>query len=35
LDAASHVELGFPHDLYARDMVKGLVYGGLRDKIDV
>ncbi len=35
LDAASHVELGFPHDFYARDMVKGLVYGGLRDQIDV
>jgi aryl-alcohol dehydrogenase-like predicted oxidoreductase len=35
LDAASHVELGFPHDFYDRDMVKGLVYGGLRDRIDV
>ena len=35
LDTASHVELGFPHDFYGRDMVKGLVYGGLRDKIDV
>jgi aryl-alcohol dehydrogenase-like predicted oxidoreductase len=35
LDAASHVDLGFPHDFYARDMVKGLVYGGLRDRIDV
>ena len=35
LDAASHVELGFPHDFYVRDMVNGLVYGGLRDKIDV
>ena len=35
LDAASDVELGFPHDFYAKDMVKGLIYGGLRDKIDV
>jgi aryl-alcohol dehydrogenase-like predicted oxidoreductase len=35
LDAASRVELGFPLDLYARDMVKALVYGGLRDRIDV
>ena len=35
LDAASHVELGFPNDLYERDLVKGLVYGGMRDKIDV
>jgi aryl-alcohol dehydrogenase-like predicted oxidoreductase len=34
LDAASRVELGFPHDLYSRDLVKGLVYGGLRDRID-
>ena len=30
-----HVELGFPHDFYARDLVNGMVYGGLRDKIDV
>jgi aryl-alcohol dehydrogenase-like predicted oxidoreductase len=35
MDAASRVELGFPHDFYGRDMVKGLVYGGLRDRIDV
>jgi aryl-alcohol dehydrogenase-like predicted oxidoreductase len=35
LDAASRVELGFPHDFYARDMVKALVYGGLGDRIDV
>jgi aryl-alcohol dehydrogenase-like predicted oxidoreductase len=35
LDAASRVELGFPHDFYQRDMVKGLIYGGLRDRIDV
>jgi aryl-alcohol dehydrogenase-like predicted oxidoreductase len=35
LDAASHVELGFPYDLYERDLVKGLVYGGMRDRIDV
>jgi len=34
LDAASRVELGFPHDFYARDMVKGILYGGLRDRID-
>jgi aryl-alcohol dehydrogenase-like predicted oxidoreductase len=35
LDAASQVELGFPHDFYSRDMVKGFIYGGMRDKIDV
>ena len=34
LDAASRVELGFPHDLYALDRVKGMVYGGMRDRID-
>jgi aryl-alcohol dehydrogenase-like predicted oxidoreductase len=35
LDTASQIELGFPHDFYGRDLVKGLVYGGLRDRIDV
>ena len=35
LDAASQVELGFPHDFYTRDMVKALVYGGFGDRIDV
>jgi aryl-alcohol dehydrogenase-like predicted oxidoreductase len=35
LDAASQVELGFPSDLYARDIVRGLVYGGMWDRIDV
>ena len=35
LDAASRVELGFPHDFYANDMVKSLISGGLGDKIDV
>ena len=35
LDAASRIELGFPHDFYGRDLVKGLVYGGLRDRIDL
>jgi aryl-alcohol dehydrogenase-like predicted oxidoreductase len=34
LDKASHIELGFPHDFYSRHMVKGILYGGLRDKID-
>jgi aryl-alcohol dehydrogenase-like predicted oxidoreductase len=34
LDAASRVELGFPHDLYALDRVKGMVYGGMRDRLD-
>jgi aryl-alcohol dehydrogenase-like predicted oxidoreductase len=34
LDEASHIELGFPHDFYARDMVRTFVYGGTRDLID-
>ena len=35
LDTASQIELGFPHDFYGSDLVKGLVHGGLRDRIDV
>ena len=35
LDTVSQIELGFPHDFYGRDLVKGMVYGGLWDKIDV
>lgn len=34
LTEASKIELGFPHDFFARDMVRGFVYGGLRDRID-
>jgi aryl-alcohol dehydrogenase-like predicted oxidoreductase len=34
LDAASRVELGFPHDFYANDMVRSMISGGMRDKID-
>jgi aryl-alcohol dehydrogenase-like predicted oxidoreductase len=33
LDEASRIELGFPYDLYAKDMLRTFVYGGLRDKI--
>jgi len=33
LDEASHIDLGFPHNFYANEMVRGLVYGGLRDQI--
>jgi aryl-alcohol dehydrogenase-like predicted oxidoreductase len=35
LDESSRVELGFPHDFYAKDMVRILVYGGTRDLIDI
>lgn len=33
LDKASAVELGFPHDFYEVELVKSMVYGGMRDKI--
>jgi aryl-alcohol dehydrogenase-like predicted oxidoreductase len=33
LDEASGIELGFPQDLYAKEMVRALRYGGLRDRI--
>jgi aryl-alcohol dehydrogenase-like predicted oxidoreductase len=35
LDRASQIEMGFPHHFYAMDHVKGMVFGGMRDKIDV
>jgi aryl-alcohol dehydrogenase-like predicted oxidoreductase len=33
LDQASAIELGFPHDFYQLDLVKGMIYGGMRDQI--
>ena len=33
LNGASAIELGFPHDFYNIEMVKGMVYGGMRDRI--
>jgi aryl-alcohol dehydrogenase-like predicted oxidoreductase len=33
LDNASRIELGFPYSMYAKDLVRGLVYGGMRDRI--
>jgi aryl-alcohol dehydrogenase-like predicted oxidoreductase len=33
LDDASRIELGFPYGMYARDLVRGFMYGGLRDRI--
>jgi aryl-alcohol dehydrogenase-like predicted oxidoreductase len=33
LDAASAIELGFPHDFYEQEMVKNFVYGGMLDRI--
>ena len=33
LDDASHIELGFPYVLYAKDLPRAFAYGGLRDQI--
>jgi aryl-alcohol dehydrogenase-like predicted oxidoreductase len=33
LNEASAIEMGFPHDFYANEMVKTFAYGGLREKI--
>jgi len=35
LDEASRIELGFPYDMYAKDLVRTFRYGGLRDQIAV
>jgi aryl-alcohol dehydrogenase-like predicted oxidoreductase len=34
LNAVSRIEMGFPHDFYAMDLVRSLSYGGMWDKID-
>jgi len=34
LDAVSRIELGFPHDFFASEMVVNFAYGGMRDRID-
>jgi aryl-alcohol dehydrogenase-like predicted oxidoreductase len=33
LDEASRIELGFPYDMYAKEMARAVCYGGLRDQI--
>jgi aryl-alcohol dehydrogenase-like predicted oxidoreductase len=33
LDEASRIELGFPQDLYTIELVRGIRYGGMRDRI--
>jgi aryl-alcohol dehydrogenase-like predicted oxidoreductase len=33
LDEASRIELGFPYSMYAKGMVRGVTYGGMRDQI--
>jgi len=34
LDEVSAIELGFPHDFFTKEMVRGFAYGGMRDRID-
>jgi aryl-alcohol dehydrogenase-like predicted oxidoreductase len=33
LNEASAIDLGFPHDFYERELVKNMVYGGMREQI--
>jgi aryl-alcohol dehydrogenase-like predicted oxidoreductase len=33
LDEASHIEPGFPQNMYQRDLVRTFAYGGMRDRI--
>jgi len=33
LDDASQIDLGFPYSMYAKEFVRAIAYGGLRDKI--
>jgi len=33
LNQASQIELGFPYHFYAKEMVRTLIYGGMRDQI--
>jgi aryl-alcohol dehydrogenase-like predicted oxidoreductase len=33
LDDASQIELGFPHDFFAKELVRTMIYGGMRDQI--
>jgi hypothetical protein len=34
LDTFSRIEMGFPHDFFATEMVRNLSSGGMRDRID-
>jgi len=33
LEDASHIDLGFPQELYAKEFPRALRYGGMRDQI--
>ncbi len=34
LDAATRVDLGFPHDFLAKEQIRTLTYAGTRELID-
>jgi hypothetical protein len=34
LNQVSRIELGFPHEFFANEMVQNFAYGGMRDLID-
>ena len=34
LNEVSRIELGFPHDFFANEMVQNFAFGGMRDLID-
>jgi hypothetical protein len=34
LDAVSKIELGFPLEMFTKEMVRSLTSGGMRDQID-
>jgi aryl-alcohol dehydrogenase-like predicted oxidoreductase len=34
LDAVSRIEMGFPYDMFAKDMARSFSSGGMRDRID-
>ena len=33
LDEASRIDLGFPYDLYNKELPRALTYGGMRDRL--
>ena len=33
LDEASRIELGFPYEMYAKELPRAIAYGGMRDRI--
>ena len=34
LDGVSRIEMGFPHDMFAKEMPRSLSYGGMWGRID-